>query len=168
MTDLSCVCDLYHSSQQRRILNPLSKARDWTFVLMNTSHIHFHWDRMGTPPPLFFNSTLYLVSDFRYKSLPLLKLERVKGNKILGTTFIEQYLKVFWFCKPNLQWFFVFVLAPIYSQVWSKISFFVFFFAWFALLKKSCFDIIVAMILEWFSELKQSLFYMNASNYWRK
>ena len=120
------------------------------------------------PPPFFFNSTLYLVSDFRYKSLPLLKLERVKGNKILGTTFIEQYLKVFWFCKPNLQWFFVFVLAPIYSQVWSKISFFGFFFAWFALLKKSCFDIIVAMILEWFSELKQSLFYMNASNYWRK
>ena len=26
--DLSHICDLHHSSQQRRILNPLSKARD--------------------------------------------------------------------------------------------------------------------------------------------
>ena len=26
--DPSCICDLYHSSQQRQILNPLSKAKD--------------------------------------------------------------------------------------------------------------------------------------------
>ena len=26
--NLSCICDLYHSLWQRRILNPLSKARD--------------------------------------------------------------------------------------------------------------------------------------------
>ena len=26
--DLSCVCNLHHSSQQRQILSPLSKARD--------------------------------------------------------------------------------------------------------------------------------------------
>ena len=24
----SCICDLYHSSRQRRILNPLSEAKD--------------------------------------------------------------------------------------------------------------------------------------------
>ena len=30
MQDLSHICDLYHSSWQRRILNPLSKARDPT------------------------------------------------------------------------------------------------------------------------------------------
>ena len=28
--DLSCIFDLYHNSRQRRILNPLSEARDWT------------------------------------------------------------------------------------------------------------------------------------------
>ena len=28
MPDLSRVCDIHHSSQQHRILNPLSKARD--------------------------------------------------------------------------------------------------------------------------------------------
>ena len=30
--DLSCVCDLHHSSQQHQILNPLSEARDQTTV----------------------------------------------------------------------------------------------------------------------------------------
>ena len=28
MPDLSCVCDLHHSSRQHQILNPLSEARD--------------------------------------------------------------------------------------------------------------------------------------------
>ena len=40
--DLSCVCGLYHSSWQHRILNPLSEARDWTWVLMNASWVHYH------------------------------------------------------------------------------------------------------------------------------
>ena len=47
--DLSHVCDLHHSSQQCRILNPLSKARDQVFVLMDTSQICYHWARTGTP-----------------------------------------------------------------------------------------------------------------------
>ena len=36
--DPSCVCNLHHSSQQRQTLNPLSKARDQTHVLMDPSH----------------------------------------------------------------------------------------------------------------------------------
>ena len=32
--DLSCVCDLHHSSWQRQILNPLSKTRDRIHNLM--------------------------------------------------------------------------------------------------------------------------------------
>ena len=39
--DISCVCELHHSSQQRWILNPLSKARDRTHILMDTSRIHY-------------------------------------------------------------------------------------------------------------------------------
>ena len=35
------VFDLHHSSKQCRILDPLSKARDRTCVLMDTSQIHF-------------------------------------------------------------------------------------------------------------------------------
>ena len=37
--DLSCVCDLHHSSWQRRILNPLSEARDRTCILMDDSQV---------------------------------------------------------------------------------------------------------------------------------
>ena len=47
--DLSCVYDLHHSSWQHRILNPLSKARDQTCILMDTSQVHYRWARMGTP-----------------------------------------------------------------------------------------------------------------------
>ena len=39
--DPSRVCDLHHSSQQHRILNPLGKARDRTCVPMDSSQIHF-------------------------------------------------------------------------------------------------------------------------------
>jgi len=38
--DPSFICDLYHSSPQLQILNPLSKARDRTCILMDTSQIH--------------------------------------------------------------------------------------------------------------------------------
>ena len=37
--DLSCVCDLYHSSRQHQILNPLSETRDQTCILMDTSWV---------------------------------------------------------------------------------------------------------------------------------
>ena len=33
MWGLSRICDLHHSSEQRRVLNPLSEARDWTRIL---------------------------------------------------------------------------------------------------------------------------------------
>ena len=49
MWDLSHICDLHHSSQQCQILNPLSKARDPTHILMDTSKIHFCCTTMGTP-----------------------------------------------------------------------------------------------------------------------
>ena len=39
MQDLSCICNLHHSSQQHQILNPLSKARDQTHNLMVPSRI---------------------------------------------------------------------------------------------------------------------------------
>ena len=37
--DPSHVCDLHHSSQQPWILNPLSKARDQTHILMDPSQV---------------------------------------------------------------------------------------------------------------------------------
>ena len=35
------ICDLHHSSQQSQIFNPLSKARDQTCILLDTSQVHF-------------------------------------------------------------------------------------------------------------------------------
>ena len=40
MQELSLVCDLYHSSRQCQILNPLSEARGQTRVLMDASQVH--------------------------------------------------------------------------------------------------------------------------------
>ena len=50
-SDLSCVCDLHHSSQQ--CLNPQSEARDQTCNLMVPSQIRLHWITTGTPNVLF-------------------------------------------------------------------------------------------------------------------
>ena len=53
-SDLSCVCDLHHSSWQCWILNPLSEARDQTRILMVTSWIRFHCATRGTPVDFAF------------------------------------------------------------------------------------------------------------------
>ena len=42
------ICDLYHSSRRGWFLNPLSKARDQTHILMGTSWVHFPWATVGT------------------------------------------------------------------------------------------------------------------------
>ena len=49
MPDPSHICDLPHSSWQRWILNPLSEARDWSCILMDTSQVRFCWAMTGTP-----------------------------------------------------------------------------------------------------------------------
>ena len=49
MPDVSCICDLHHSSWQCRILNPLSESRDRTCVLMDVSQIDFCGATRGTP-----------------------------------------------------------------------------------------------------------------------
>ena len=47
--DPSHVWDLHHSSWQRRILNPLSEARDQTRILMDIIRIYFRSTTAGTP-----------------------------------------------------------------------------------------------------------------------
>ena len=54
MPDLSCICHLHHS----RILNLLSKARDRTFVLMDTFQICYHW-ATGTPVLYYSKSHVF-------------------------------------------------------------------------------------------------------------
>ena len=57
-SDLSPICDLHHSSWQRRILNPLSKVRGRTSNLTVPSQIHFCCAMTGIPlGALFKNSS---------------------------------------------------------------------------------------------------------------
>ena len=53
MRDLSCVCNLHHSSRQCWILTPLSKARDWTWVLVDPSQLPYCRATTGTPQAVF-------------------------------------------------------------------------------------------------------------------
>ena len=91
-TDLSHVCNLYHSSWQQRTLNPLNKARDQIHILMDTSLVHYCWATMGTGTPSFGQSCsgwnmnwcgkCSLGLDFigsLWKCTSLLRRESIKG-----------------------------------------------------------------------------------------
>ena len=66
MPDASHICNLHHSSWQRQILNPQSKARDGTHILMDTRWIHL--PRREPPCCLFFVSAFpqHLASQGRW------------------------------------------------------------------------------------------------------
>ena len=48
------ICNLHDSSQQCRILNPPSEARDRTCILMDTSWVHFCCATAGAPQLVTF------------------------------------------------------------------------------------------------------------------
>ena len=54
MQDLSHIYNPHHSSWQRQIFNPLSKARDRTCNLMVSSRICFYYATMGTLTYVFY------------------------------------------------------------------------------------------------------------------
>ena len=58
--DLSHIWNLYHSSWQHQILNPLGKARDLTCILMGTSWVCYCWAMTGTPHFSFLNQKAFL------------------------------------------------------------------------------------------------------------
>ena len=67
MPYLSHICKLHHNSWQCHILNPLSKARDSTCILMDASQICFPWATMGTPPKAFWLSYSQALLAFKTK-----------------------------------------------------------------------------------------------------
>ena len=64
--DPTRIYDLYHSSWQLQILNPLIQARDQTHVLVNTSRICFCCATTGTP---FFTSLFHSFKIFKFPLL---------------------------------------------------------------------------------------------------
>ena len=59
MQDPSHICDLYHSSQQCWIPNPLSEAGDRTLILMDARWICFRCATTGTPGSLELLTTFF-------------------------------------------------------------------------------------------------------------
>ena len=62
--DPSHICNPYHSSQQCRILNPLSEARDQTHNLMVPCRIRFCCATVGIPLLLIFRLGFVVVVEF--------------------------------------------------------------------------------------------------------
>ena len=109
--DPSCVCDINHCSWQHRILNLLSKAKDWTCILMDTIRVHYHWATIGPP-----KQNLYILN----------KVTSIKNTihvKSIFSSALRGYLN--FRCKM-----FSFYLPYSWSitEVFLKLSLFFFFF----------------------------------------
>ena len=63
MWDPSHIWDLHHSLRQCRILNPLSKARDWTRILIDTSRILKPLSHNGNSLKIILNKCLLILSE---------------------------------------------------------------------------------------------------------
>ena len=99
MQDPSCICNLHRSSGQ--ILNPLSKARDRTCVLMDTSQILFHCATTGT---------LHVSFSMKVLSCP----DICPGVGLLGHMVVLQL--IFWGTHPMFSTLFVPVSTPVNSE----------------------------------------------------
>ena len=80
--DPSCVCDPPHSSQQRWILNPLSKAGDWTCIIIDISRVLNLLNPNG-------NSKSFSMSIYYFYN----KKEQIECNRVFPPSFIpsEQF-----------------------------------------------------------------------------
>ena len=81
--DPSHICQLHHSSWKHRILNPLSKARDRAYILMDTSWVCYHWMTTGTPRRIFW-------SEQKVTSLPMTHTESLFAQKVMSPGGNEQ------------------------------------------------------------------------------
>ena len=66
--DPSCHCDLHHGSQQCWILNPLSRARDWTHILMDPSQVHDCWTTTGITCMWFYVCFFFFSLSIIYRT----------------------------------------------------------------------------------------------------
>ena len=79
------ICNLHHSSQQCRMLNPLRGARDGIRILMDASWVRFCWATTGTPELYTFNwPTGYILLT------PILSFKR-KLNMQMKLIFRHEY-----------------------------------------------------------------------------
>ena len=70
---------LWPTPKLTAMLNPLSKARDWTCVLMNTSQILLRWATTGTPKLRIW---VWQISNFILRVWYLKMCDKIKLAKI--------------------------------------------------------------------------------------
>ena len=90
---------LHHSSWQHQIPNPLSKARDWTCILMDSSGVHYCWTTTGTPIKTFFEMNICIICvclfyQFYWGLTNKNKLCVVKVSKLTGTDIFWQTCEI--------------------------------------------------------------------------
>ena len=68
--DQSHICNLDHSSRQHQILE---QSRNWTQVLMDISHVSYHWATAGTPLLIIFHLCHLVVEGDDEKSMNLIQ-----------------------------------------------------------------------------------------------
>ena len=109
MPGLSHICNLHHSSRQHWILNPLSEARDWPFILVDASQINFCCATTGTLVNVVLDVLFpyCLVSQFSFSLWSFFHLEcsyivyfnlMLKLKHFLPLKFV--FIQVGWKC-PN-------------------------------------------------------------------
>ena len=93
--------NLQHSSQQRQILNPVSKARDQTCNLMVPSQICFPWATMGTPVFVIFIT----ANDLHSKALFQCGIP-VMAQQVKNLTRNHEYAGLIWALPSGwrIQW----------------------------------------------------------------
>ena len=69
LQNLTHICNLQHSSQQRQIPDPLGEVRDQTCILMDTSWIHFYCATKGTSR-WNFSTRLMILTAGNIKTYP--------------------------------------------------------------------------------------------------
>ena len=126
MQDLRCICDLHHSSQQWRILNPLSEVRDQSHILMDTRGALNLLSHKWELPLQWFDLNVFHVQVPRnvlfgsFSSISVLFHELLLT---LSSPFSKVYL-TYYNCKYFKHVHFMVSFKKIFFGLWANTSFF--------------------------------------------
>ena len=101
MSGLSHTCNLHHSSRQCQIPDPLSEARDWTLILMDTSLISFLWNSQVP----FFILAVILVANIGTYVVMILVFESVLAFWVMFSS-LDLMMKLLLSLNPTSLFYF--------------------------------------------------------------